>query len=257
VHLPGQSSGETCFISKGEEINAHISSNFESDRRTNSSRNDLFTFGRENARIIFILSFSSKNVVVIGGSAGAIEALRELVGELPGDLEAALFVAVHIPAHIKSHLPEVLKASGGLRAAHAKDAEPIEPGRIYVAPPDHHLLLEKTYVSLWKGPKESNCRPAINTLFRSAAFDHGERVVGVISSGMLDDGSAGLWLIKKNGGAAIVQDPDEAAFSDMPRNALSYVAADYVAGARHIAEAIVELSRNGAGDRRIITSGSS
>jgi len=193
----------------------------------------------------------AKNVVVIGASAGGVEALKQLVAKLPGDTDAALFVVLHIPNQGPSRLPEILRYKSRLPVGHAKDGEPMESGRIYVAPPNHHLLLENDHVLLWSGPKENNSRPAINPLFRSAAYNYGEGVVGVLLSGTLDDGSAGLWLIKQKGGIAIVQDPTEAAFSDMPQSALKYVQADYVTGVGGIAEIIVEQSKNAIGHQRV------
>ena len=166
------------------------------------------------------------DIIVAGASAGGMEALQILVRGLPADLPAALFVVWHLPPHSFGVLPDVLDRSGPLPAAHARDGEPIVPGRIYVAPPDRHLLLEPGYVRLTRGPKENHFRPAIDPLFRSAAIAYGPRVVGVVLSGTLDDGTAGLWTIKDRGGLAVVQDPDDALFAAMPRSALENVDVD-------------------------------
>ncbi|MCH5718753.1 chemotaxis protein CheB [Niabella hibiscisoli] len=124
-------------------------------------------------------------------------------------------------------LPELLSQVTVLKVAHALDYEPIQPGRIYVAPPDHHLLIESGHLRVTRGPKENRFRPAIDPLFRSAAYAYKNRVIGVIVSGALDDGVAGLWTIKNNGGIAVVQDPDDADIPSMPQNALREAPVDY------------------------------
>ena len=171
---------------------------------------------------------AKKDIVVIGASAGGIEALRELVSELPADLPAALFVVVHIQPYAVSRLPEILSRAGALPATHASNGEPIQPGHIYVAPPDRHLLVRQGRIALSRGPRENHSRPAIDPLFRSAARAYGSRVIGVVLSGALYDGSMGLLVVKTRGGMAIVQDPREAAVDSMPRSALRLVEADAV-----------------------------
>ena len=166
------------------------------------------------------------DIIVVGASAGGMEALKVVVGGLPPDLQAALFVVWHIPPHSFGVLPDVLARAGPLPAAHARDGETIEPGQIYVAPPDRHLLLEPGRTRLTRGPKENHFRPAVDPLFRSAAVAYGSRVVGVVLSGLLDDGTAGLWTIKDHGGLAVVQDPDDALYPSMPLSALEYVDVD-------------------------------
>ena len=168
-----------------------------------------------------------RDIHVIGASAGGVETLAELVRALPADLPASLFVVLHLPPHAISVLPQILSRSGPLPAAHARDREPIGRGRIYVAPPDHHLLIHRDHVRVVRGPRENNCRPAVDPPFRSAARSYGRRVVGVILSGVLDDGTAGLAAIRQRGGVAVVQDPDEARFSGMPTSALELVGADH------------------------------
>lgn len=181
-----------------------------------------------------------RDIVVIGGSAGGIQALTSLVSGLPSDLPAALFVVVHIPPYSVSRLPEILSRVGPLPAFHAADGEPIEGGRIYVAPPDRHLLVRQGWIELSRGPRENHSRPAVDPLFRSAARAYGSRVIGIVLSGALYDGSLGLMAIKTRGGMAIVQDPREAAVDSMPRSALKLVEADYVVAATDMALVLSE-----------------
>jgi two-component system chemotaxis response regulator CheB len=183
-----------------------------------------------------------RDIVVVGTSAGGIDSLKRLVGNLPGDLSAAVFVILHIPSWRKSDLPAILTRAGRLPASHPNDGDLVQHGHIYVAPPDHHLLLEDGRVRLWRGPKENQHRPAINASFRSAAVNYRERVVGVVLSGMLDDGATGLWWVKQYGGIAVVQDPGEAQFSGMPSAAIEHVSVDYVAPVASIGRLIVELT---------------
>jgi two-component system chemotaxis response regulator CheB len=168
-----------------------------------------------------------RDIIVIGASAGGFEALKKLVGGLPENLAASVFIVWHLPANAHGILPSVLEKESPLPAAHGVDGEEIKTGRIYVAPPDHHLLIEENRVRVTKGPKENRFRPAVDTLFRSAAYACGVRVIGVILSGALDDGTAGLWTIKLRGGIAIVQDPQDAEFSSMPESALREVDVDH------------------------------
>ncbi len=166
------------------------------------------------------------DIVVIGASAGGVEALIRLTSALPRDLPASLFVVLHTPARSKSMLPAILSRSGNLPAIHAEHGSAIEPGCIYVARPDHHLIIKPGFVSVTQGPRENRQRPAIDPLFRSAALAYGHRVVGVVLSGSLDDGTSGLVSIKARGGTAIVQDPADALFDSMPRSAIENVAVD-------------------------------
>jgi two-component system chemotaxis response regulator CheB len=169
----------------------------------------------------------SRNIVVIGASAGGVEALSALLALLPADFGAAIFVVVHVAADSPRMLPSILTRAGALPATMAENGTAIAPGHIYVAPPDHHLVLEQGYMRVTHGPKENRFRPAVDPLFRSAAQAFGPQVIGIVLSGALDDGTAGLWTIKDRGGLAIVQEPDEAAYPSMPRSALQYVAVDY------------------------------
>lgn len=151
----------------------------------------------------------------------------QLAHDLPPGLPAAVFIVLHIPAHTPSLLPDILDRSGPLKAIHPTDGMPIEQGGIYVAPADHHMLLEKGCVRLTRGPRENRHRPAIDPLFRSAALVYGARVVGVVLTGALDDGTAGLLAIKQRNGIAVVQDPKEALYPGMPQSALNHVQVDY------------------------------
>jgi two-component system chemotaxis response regulator CheB len=181
------------------------------------------------------------NIIVIGASAGGVQALKDIVRHLPVNLQAAIFVVVHISPLGPSVLPEILNTAGNLHAAAAVDGEAIEPSRIYVAPPDRHLLIEPGFVRLTRGARENRFRPAIDPLFRTAARAYGERVAGVILTGLLGDGTTGLEIIKSEGGTTIVQDPKEAAFDAMPLSALRAVEIDHVLPAAQIGEKIVGL----------------
>jgi two-component system chemotaxis response regulator CheB len=186
------------------------------------------------------------DVVVIGASAGGVEALTSLVAGLPVDIAAAIFVVVHVPSHHASALPTILMKVGGLHAVHPANGDPIEYGRIYVAPPDRHMLLRGGRIVISAGPRENHHRPAIDPLFRSAALEYGPRVAGVVLSGMLDDGTAGLLAVKRRGGIAIVQDPADAGFGDMPRHAAQEVEVDYRLRAEEIGSVIYRLTANHA-----------
>jgi two-component system chemotaxis response regulator CheB len=169
----------------------------------------------------------SDYIIVIGASAGGLESLKEVVGQLPADLPAAICVVLHIPAYQPSLLPKILTDCCKLEAIHPEDGMKLKTGVIYVAPPDHHLLVEGDRLAIKKGPKENRFRPSIDALFRSAAYGYGPRAIGVILSGALDDGTSGLWSVKRLGGIAIIQEPNDARFESMPKSALEYVDADH------------------------------
>ena len=185
---------------------------------------------------------AKRNIIVIGASAGGFEALKVLARDLPADLDASIFIVWHMPADIRGVLPEVLNRHGKIKAANAYDKETIEPNRIYVAPPDRHLIVESGQVRVTRGPKENRFRPAVDPLFRSAAHSYRQRVIGVILSGALDDGTSGLWTVKYFGGVAVVQDPRDAEVPSMPENALNEVAVDHVVPVSQMAELLVRLS---------------
>lgn len=189
------------------------------------------------------------DIIVVGASAGGVEALGQLVCDLPPDLPAAIFVVLHVSPQGTSVLPKILNRyiqkrnrESSLRACHPQDGEAIQYGRIYVAPPDRHLLVKDGYVNVARGPKENSHRPAVDPLFRTAAREYGPRVVGVVLSGNLDDGTAGLVAVKKRGGVAIVQNPDEALYSGMPRSAIENVDVDHILSVSEIVPVLVELA---------------
>jgi two-component system, chemotaxis family, protein-glutamate methylesterase/glutaminase len=167
------------------------------------------------------------DIIVVGASAGGVEALQGLVSGLPADLPAAVFIVLHMSPDAPSLLPHILNRAARLPVGAAVDNTPITPGHIYVAVPDHHLLIERGRVCLYRGPKENRARPAVDPLFRSAARAYGPRVIGVVLTGALDDGTSGLQAIKARGGLAVVQDPTEALYPGMPRSAREHVAVDY------------------------------
>ena len=191
---------------------------------------------------------AKKDIVVVGASAGGMEALQNLVSRLPAGLPASVFIVWHLSPGAKSILPSVLTKAGPLPAQHPKDGDRIEQGRIYVAPNDHHMLLESGYIRVARGPKENRFRPAVDPLFRSAAYVYGPRVIGVVLTGALDDGTAGLWTIKLRGGTAVVQEPSEALIRAMPLNALDNVAVDHRLPVSGIADTIARLVREPAAE---------
>jgi len=183
------------------------------------------------------------DIVAIGASAGGFEALQRVVGGLPEDLPAAVFVVAHLGRGSTGMLPTILDRAGPLEAAHPEDGEPVEHGRIYVASPNLHLLLEDGTIRLSRGPHENRHRPAVDPLFRTAALAYGPRVVGVVLRGALDDGSAGLRAIKRRGGVAVVQDPYDALVPGMPQSALRHVEVDHLLAVEEIGPLLSHLVR--------------
>jgi two-component system chemotaxis response regulator CheB len=185
--------------------------------------------------------FVQRDIIVIGASAGGVETLGRLVERLPAHLKAALFVTVHFPNYGTSALPKILNRKGLLSAKHPENGELITPGHIYVAPPGQHLSILDNAVRLSRGPRENGHRPSIDVLFQTAARTHKDRVIGIVLSGTLDDGTAGLMTIKAMGGLAIVQDPEEATYVGMPQSAIDHVAVDYVLTVEKIAACLIQL----------------
>jgi len=186
---------------------------------------------------------AGRDIVVMGASAGGMESVVEVIRRLPGDFPGSVFVVIHFPGSVNSTLPRILTRSGPLPARHPKDNEPIQPGVIYVAPPDCHLTIIDHRIRLSRGPKENGSRPAVDPLFRTAARSFGPRVVGVVLSGNLNDGTAGLVAVKQHGGVAIVQSLESALYPGMPRSAMEHVEADYVLAPADMAACLVGLAR--------------
>lgn len=184
-------------------------------------------------------------VVAIGASAGGVEALKEIVAGLPPDLPAVVLVVLHVPASDKSQLPAILERAGPLPAAHAEDGEILTPGRVWVAPPDRHLMVEDGHLRVLRGPKENLHRPAVDPLFRSVADSYGPGAVAVVLSGTLADGAAGAAAVSRVGGSVVVQDPGEALYPDMPLAAIAADHPDLVIPLAQIPAAIVRLVGNG------------
>lgn len=183
-----------------------------------------------------------RDLIVIGASAGGVQALTELVRGLPASLPASVFVVCHFPAEGRSVLPEILSRSGALLATHPADDETVYPGHIYVAPPNHHMLLGPGgNLRVVRGARENGHRPAIDPLFRSAGRYFGDRVVGVILTGAQSDGAAGLIAVRTAGGVAVVQDPEDAEIATMPRTAASVAGADYIVPVARLASLLVRL----------------
>lgn len=181
-------------------------------------------------------------IIVIGASAGGIKPLTTLAAGLPADIPASICVVQHIGRHT-SELPKLLARSGPLPAGAAADGEPLAPGRFYTAPPDRHFLVDDDRLRLSHGPRENFARPAIDPLFRTAAEHHGRRAIGVILSGRLDDGTAGLYEIKRRGGVAVVQSPEEARHPDMPQSALTHVTVDQSVSVAELPALLTRLAR--------------
>jgi two-component system, chemotaxis family, protein-glutamate methylesterase/glutaminase len=182
-----------------------------------------------------------RDVVVVGASAGGVQALQGLVAQLPPEFPASVLIVLHLMSSGTSVLHSILDRAGALPATQPRDGEPLERAHIYVAPPDSHLLVRGPNLHLSAGPRENGHRPAIDPLFRSAARAYGPRVVGVILSGMLDDGTDGMRLIKSRGGTCIVQEPDDAAYGGMPESAIDYVGPDFVLPLADMGDALCEL----------------
>lgn len=193
---------------------------------------------------------ANRDIIVIGGSTGSGRVLKRLMSDLPADMQASLFIATHVPTHSPGYLAENLAGCGPLPVSAAIDGQPIEKGHVYVAVPDRHLLIVDGTVRLGDGPRENMTRPAIDPLFRSAALSYGPRAVGVLISGLLNDGASGLAAIKACGGTAVVQHPIDAEADQMPLSALETVDVDEVATAGDLAQLLVEMSRSTAGEAR-------
>lgn len=182
-------------------------------------------------------------IVVIGASAGGMEPLKRLLSGMPSDFSGALLLVLHIPPQGPSLLARIMDEAGPLPASDAVDGLRIQAGHVYIAVPDQHLLVDGAFMRLSRGPKENRFRPAVDALFRSAAYTQGARVIGVVLSGQLDDGTSGLWAIKDRGGTSIVQSPRDAQHGSMPMSALQHVKVDHVVDVAVMPGLLSQLSR--------------
>jgi two-component system chemotaxis response regulator CheB len=189
----------------------------------------------------------NRDIIVIGGSSGATAPLKEILGRLDTDLPAAVFLVLHIPPQGLGILSTVASAAGKLPVRQAENGLKIENGHLYFAVPDHHLLLVDGHMMLGRGPRENMARPAIDPLFRSAALHYGPRVIGVVLSGLLSDGTAGLNAVKRCGGVALVQEPIDAIADEIPRRALEATVVDLCAPGARLGDILFDLAREQAG----------
>ena len=199
------------------------------------------------------MSSSGRNVIVLGTGAGGLETLDQLIGQLPTDLPASIFIVQHMDPH-NSGKP-LLRRLSRHKAFHpklAEDGDRFKPGRLYIGPPDNHLLLKKDRLLVTRGARENRNRPGIDPLFRSAAVAHGSRVIGVVLTGMEDDGTAGLIAIKRSGGVTVVQDPRDAAYSGMPMSALDNANVDYCVSISDIGPLLTTLVSQAHGKSKAV-----
>jgi two-component system chemotaxis response regulator CheB len=191
----------------------------------------------------------NRDIIVVGGSAGATAPLKEALSRLPIDIPAAVFIVLHMPTRGIGLLATIAAAAGRLPVLQAEQGMKIERGKVYIAAPDHHLLLKDDHIVLGRGPRENLVRPAVDPLFRSAALSFGPRVIGVVLSGLLSDGAAGLNAIKRCGGMAVVQDPEDAVADEMPRRALEATTVDLCVSGGKLGDVLADLAREAAGAR--------
>ena len=189
----------------------------------------------------------NRDIIVIGGSSGSAAPLKQILSRLPADLPAAVFVVVHIPAQGVGILSTLASAAGPLPVVQAESGMIIRNGQVYLAAPDHHLLVFESHIMLGRGPRENMVRPAIDPLFRSAALQYGPRVIGVVLSGLLSDGAAGLNAVKRCGGVTLVQDPSDAIADEMPLRALETTTVDLCVPAARLGDVLSDLAREAAG----------
>jgi two-component system chemotaxis response regulator CheB len=190
-----------------------------------------------------LMDETASTVVVVGASAGGVEALTTLAEGLPAELDAAVCVVLHLPAGADSRLAEIISRAGPLPATQARGDEPLTPGRVYVAPPDRHLVLRDGQLLVVRGPHENGFRPSIDVLFRSAAVSYGRRTIAVVLSGTRDDGVAGASAVGARGGCVVVQSPDDALFPGMPAETVSRDHPDRVLPLRELASAVAAAVR--------------
>jgi two-component system, chemotaxis family, protein-glutamate methylesterase/glutaminase len=195
---------------------------------------------------------TGRDIIVVGASAGGLEPVLQFVEQLPATLEASVFVVIHFPREGTSVLPQLLNRHGKLRAMHPADGQRVEHGFVYVAPPDRHMIVTGTRIDLVRGPQENGYRPSIDVLMRSAARQYRRRVIGLVLSGTLDDGTAGLLYINRHGGVTIAQDPEEAMYPGMPRSAIENVAIDHVLAVRDMGPVVLDLVRTPVEEGRAV-----
>lgn len=193
-----------------------------------------------------------RDIIVVGASAGGIEALRSLTRQLPAGLPATVLVVVHIASAVPSQLAEIFSKVTPLKTAQAAPGQVLSPGHLYFAPPDLHMLVHDGHIHLTRGPRENRVRPAIDPLFRSAAVHAGPRVIGIVLTGFLDDGAAGLLAVKRCGGTTIVQDPQDAENPDMPRSAIRAAPPDFILPVSRMGLVLEQLTREEVSQRFLI-----
>lgn len=196
---------------------------------------------------------TNRNIIVVGASAGGVTALLNLMKSIPAKFEGSMFVVLHVAPYSPNYLPEILSRVCSLKVVEPKDGEKIKSATVYIAPPDHHMLIEQGQVVITKGPKENRFRPSIDALFRSAAYVYGQQVIGVVLSGLLDDGTSGLWIIKRLGGICMIQDPEDAEFPSMPQSVLQYVEVDYSIPVSSMGQILQKLTEEKMGKQSAVT----
>ncbi|HJS99479.1 MAG TPA: chemotaxis protein CheB [Terriglobales bacterium] len=189
---------------------------------------------------------SGYDIVVMGGSAGGIPPLQRVLSHLPAGFPASVLVAIHTAAEGPRLLPDILRRTSSLPVRYAEDGDSLDRSRVLLAPPDRHLLLDHGGIRVTSGPRENRHRPAIDPLFRSAARTYGPRVIAVLLSGLLDDGTAGLKAVTRQGGVSVVQDPEEARFGSMPQNAVTKDSPQYILPVEKIGPILIDLVMNGS-----------
>jgi two-component system chemotaxis response regulator CheB len=199
------------------------------------------------------MNMQKHDIIVIGASAGGLDPLKKLMNTLPKNFNASIFIVMHLAPQFPSNLPWILSKAAPFEVKHPTDGETIKAKQIYVAPPDHHLLIENKKVYVKKGPKENRFRPSIDALFRSAAYTYGSRVVGVVLSGLLDDGTSGMWTIKRLGGLCIIQDPADAVCESMPQNVQKFIDVDFMVPADEIGSLLGKLVEEPAKETHALT----
>jgi two-component system, chemotaxis family, protein-glutamate methylesterase/glutaminase len=193
---------------------------------------------------------ANRDIIAIGTSAGGVQALLFLAKNLPRDLPASVLLTIHLPGHARSSLDDILSRAGPLPAQFAQDDEILRKAQIYIAPPDRHLLVDGDRLSLGEGPRENNSRPAIDPMLRSAAVCCGSRAIGAVLTGTLGDGASGLWTVRQAGGITVVQDPADAAFSEMPLTALNRAEPDHVVQLKDMPGLLSSLAHEPAGQAK-------